>query len=60
LTLTLETMSAQLVGDACITLPLLGTVNDETSIVADNELAEPLRQAIACFAARIVFLQQAR
>src|ERR1700737_2315170 len=60
LMLTLETMSAQLVRDACITLPLLGTVNDETSIVANNELAEPLRQAIACFAARIVFLQQAR
>jgi chromate reductase len=60
LTLTLETMSAQLVSDACITLPLLGTVNDETSIVANNELAEPLRQAIACFAARIVSLQQAR
>ena len=60
LTLTLETMSAQLVRDACITLPLLGTANDEISIVANNELAEPLRRAIACFAAGIVSLQQAR
>ena len=60
LTLTLETMSAQLVGDACIALPLLSTPNDETSIVANHELAEPLRQAIACFAAAIVALQRAR
>src|ERR1700733_13382741 len=40
LTLTLETMSAQLVKEASITLPLLGTVNDADSIVADAELAE--------------------
>ena len=60
LTLTLETMSAQLVRDASITLPLLGTATDETSIVANNELAEPLRQAITCFAAGIVALQQTR
>jgi NAD(P)H-dependent FMN reductase len=53
LTLTLETMSAKLVGDACITLPLLGTANDESSIVADPVLAEPLRTAIARFAAVI-------
>jgi chromate reductase len=53
LTLTLETMSARLVPDACITLPLLGTANDETSIVASNELAEPLRSAILRFAAAI-------
>ena len=60
LTLTLETMSAQLVRDASITLPLLSTPNDETSIVANNEFAEPLRQAIAHFVAAIVTLQQAR
>jgi chromate reductase len=59
LTLTLETMSAKLVGDASITLPLLGTANDEMSIVADAELAEPLRTAIAQFAAAIESLREA-
>ena len=58
LTLTLETMSAKLVGDACITLPLLGTANDESSIVADRALAEPLRTAIARFAAVIETLRE--
>jgi len=58
LTLTLETMSAKLVGDACVTLPLLGTANDETSIVADRELVEPLRTAIARFAAAIESLRE--
>jgi chromate reductase len=53
LTLTLETMSARLIRDASITLPLLGTANDETAIVANNELADPLRDAIARFAAAI-------
>src|SRR6478609_7185433 len=53
LTLTLETMSARLVRDACITLPLLGTANDEESIAANSELANPLRQAITRFAADI-------
>jgi chromate reductase len=53
LTLTLETMSARLVRDASITLPLLGTANDETAIVANNKLADPLRHAIARFAAAI-------
>jgi chromate reductase len=46
LTLTLETMSADVVADASITLPLLGTVNDAESIAANAELAEPLRRAI--------------
>jgi chromate reductase len=46
LTLTLETMSAQLVRDASITLPLLGTANDADSIAANPELAGPLRGAI--------------
>jgi chromate reductase len=58
LTLTLETMSAKLVGGASITLPLLGTANDEMSIVADNELAEPLRTAITRFAAAIQSLRE--
>lgn len=49
LTLTLETMSANLVKDASITLPLLGTANDAESIVTDPELAEPLRAALEKF-----------
>ena len=53
LTLTLETMSAHLVRDAFVTLPLLGVANDERSIVTDEELAEPLRRAIAGLAAAI-------
>ncbi len=53
LTLTLETMSARLVTDACLTLPLLGIPNDEASILADANLSEPLRGAIARFAAEI-------
>jgi chromate reductase, NAD(P)H dehydrogenase (quinone) len=60
LTLTLETMSARLVPDAFLTLPLLGTANDEESIVANADLAEPLRQSIARFAAGIETLRQAR
>jgi chromate reductase len=59
LTLTLETMSARLVKEASITLPLLGTANDESSIAADAELAEPLRDAITRFAASIKSLQEA-
>lgn len=59
LTLTLETMSACLVPDAFLTLPLLGTANDEESIVANADLAEPLRQAIARFTAEIEALHQA-
>ena len=46
LTVTLETMSARLVNDASITLPLLGTANDAESIAANAELAAPLRGAL--------------
>ena len=53
LTLTLETMSADIVRDASITLPLLGTANDAESIAANPELAEPLRLAIAKFVCAI-------
>jgi NAD(P)H-dependent FMN reductase len=53
LTLTLETMSAQLIKDAFITLPLLGTASDEAAIVANDALAAPLREAVARFAAAI-------
>jgi chromate reductase, NAD(P)H dehydrogenase (quinone) len=53
-------MSARLVPDAFLTLPLLGTNNDEESIVANADLAEPLRQAISRFAAGIETLRQAQ
>jgi NAD(P)H-dependent FMN reductase len=46
LTITLETMSARLIKDASITLPLLGTANDADSIAADPELAGALRNAL--------------
>jgi len=59
LTLTLETMSARIVKDACIALPLLGTPVNEDGILAKVELAEPLRQAIARFASEIERLKQA-
>ncbi len=59
LTLTLETMSAQLVRDAFVTLPLLGTASNEAAIVADDALAVPLRDAVARFAAAIASGQQA-
>lgn len=53
LTLTLETMSARLVTEACVTLPLLGGAWDENGIAADPALAEPLRSAMERFAAFI-------
>src|ERR1700719_4260336 len=46
LTVTLETMSARLVQDASITLPLMGTVNDAASIAANAEFTAPLRSAL--------------
>jgi chromate reductase, NAD(P)H dehydrogenase (quinone) len=57
LTLTLETMSARLVRDGFVTLPLLGGTHDEHSIAADRDHAEPLRDAIARFAGFIRSLQ---
>ncbi len=51
--LTLETMSAQLVRDAFVTLPLLGAAHDEMSIVSNEALAGPLRDAIARFAGAV-------
>ena len=53
LTLTLETMSARIVKDASVTLPLLGGAHDERSILADEALAMSLRQALARFATAI-------
>jgi len=49
ITLTLETMSANVIGNASITLPLLGTANDAESIAANPELAGLLRAAIERF-----------
>jgi len=46
-------MSAVMIGDASITLPLLGTANDAGSIAANPDLAEPLRHAIERFAQAI-------
>ena len=46
LVITLETMSARLVKDASITLPLPGTLNDADSIAANAEFAGPLRSAL--------------
>jgi NAD(P)H-dependent FMN reductase len=53
LTTTLETMSARLVTEASVTLPLLGTTLGADEIVASRELAEPLRDAIAAFVRKI-------
>jgi len=53
LTLTLETMSANVIPAASITLPLLGTANDAESIAADPEFAERLRAAIERLASAI-------
>ena len=53
LALTLETMSAHLVAEASITLPLLGTVHDADSIAADPELAGALRDTLRRFVAAI-------
>ena len=57
LTLTLETMSARLATEACVTLPLLGGAWDEHSIMADPARAEPLRLAMERFAAFISTVQ---
>jgi chromate reductase, NAD(P)H dehydrogenase (quinone) len=59
LILTLETMSARLVREAFVTLPLLGGGHDEGSIAAHSELAAPLRDAITGFAASIKCFQEA-
>ena len=53
LRLTLTTMSARLVEDASITLPLLGRNLDAEGIVADPDLSAQLRGALETFAAAI-------
>jgi chromate reductase, NAD(P)H dehydrogenase (quinone) len=59
LRLTLETMSAQIVDEACVTLPLLGTASGEDDIVGNEELAGLMREAMTRFAAAIRAAQQA-
>jgi len=49
LRLILTTMSASLVQEACVTLPLLGRGLDAEGIVADPELSGPLSAARAKF-----------
>jgi hypothetical protein len=46
-------MSAQLVEDASITLPLLGTLNDADSVAANPEFANPLRRALEIYVGAI-------
>ncbi len=53
LTTTLETMSARIVANASVTLPLLGTTLGADEIVATAELAEPLQRAIAAVVSAI-------
>jgi chromate reductase, NAD(P)H dehydrogenase (quinone) len=50
LRLTLTTMSARLIEEASITLPLLGRSLDAEGIVSDSTLSVPLRAALDRFA----------
>lgn len=50
LTETLRTMSAVLVSEASITVPLLGRRLDEAGIIADGEISSPLRSALETLA----------
>jgi NAD(P)H-dependent FMN reductase len=59
LRLTLETMSARIVDEACVTLPLLGAANTEDEIVANPMLAEALRQVVTRFAEAVRSVQDA-
>jgi chromate reductase, NAD(P)H dehydrogenase (quinone) len=53
LRLTLTTMSARLIEEASITLPLLGRSLDADGILADATLSAPLRAALVAFAGAI-------
>ena len=50
---TLATMSAAIVGDACIDLPLMGRGLDAEGVVADGPLSAALRAALESFAQAI-------
>ena len=54
LRLILETMSAQLIDEASITIPLLGTQTDARAIVEDAAMAEKIRDALQAFASAII------
>jgi chromate reductase, NAD(P)H dehydrogenase (quinone) len=58
LRLTLQTMSARIVDETCITLPLLGAAGGD-DIVGSAELADALRGAISRFTAAVTSLQSA-
>jgi NAD(P)H-dependent FMN reductase len=49
----LKTMSARLIGDCCITLPVQGSRLDAKGIAAMPALAEPLREMLERFVAAI-------
>ncbi len=53
LRLTLETMSAKLVDEASVTLPLLSRPRDAQGIAGDPALAEPVQKALEAFARAI-------
>jgi chromate reductase len=53
LTEILNTMSARLVDEASVTVPLLGPPVDAATIAADPALAGPLREAMEAFARAI-------
>jgi NAD(P)H-dependent FMN reductase len=46
----LQTMSADILSDACMTLPLLGGSITEDAIVSSAELAARIREALRCLA----------
>jgi chromate reductase, NAD(P)H dehydrogenase (quinone) len=54
LRLILETMSARLIDEASITVPLLGTQTDARAIVDDSTMAEKIRGALEAFASALI------
>src|SRR5215469_6919608 len=50
LTVTLSVMSARLISEASITVPLLGKGFDEPKIISDPDLSRTLRSALVAFA----------
>jgi chromate reductase, NAD(P)H dehydrogenase (quinone) len=53
LRLVLRTMSAEIVEEACITLPLLATPLSAEGMAGEPEIADPVSRALAAFAAAI-------
>jgi chromate reductase, NAD(P)H dehydrogenase (quinone) len=50
---TLRTMAARVISDASVTVPLSGKKLDEAGMLADPEVAAPLRVAIATLVAEV-------